>query len=116
VGLPRAASALSRGLRVDSVMRVNYDIDLDALARIADMTLGELKDHLLRSDGEEVARIGPALTGVMAAALAELMDVHELILVARKVRPKGTARTTVGLPRTLSSRLQPDHPPTTSMA
>jgi ethanolamine ammonia-lyase large subunit len=96
--------------RVDSVMRVNYDIDLEAFANIADMSLGELKDHLLRSDGDEVARIGAALTGVMAAALAKLVDVHELILVARKVRPTGTARTTVGLPGTLSSRLQPNHP------
>src|SRR5688572_393737 len=50
--------------RVESVMRVNYDIDREAFASIAGMSLGELKDHLLRSDGDEVARIGPALTGV----------------------------------------------------
>src|ERR1700735_4750817 len=29
---------------VDSVMRVNYDIDLEAFAAIASLTLGELKD------------------------------------------------------------------------
>src|SRR5438105_1961909 len=66
--------------RVDSVMRVNYDIDRAAFASVASMTLGELKDHLLRSAGSEVERIGRGLTGVMAAALAKLCDVHELIL------------------------------------
>ena len=34
--------------RIDSVMRVNYDIDRQAFAGIASWTLGELKDHLLR--------------------------------------------------------------------
>ncbi len=96
--------------QIDSVMRINYDIDLEAFDTIAGMTLGELKDHLLRESDEEVARVGWALTGVMVAALTKLMDVHELIYVARKTRPRATARTTVGLPGTLSSRLQPNHP------
>jgi len=96
--------------QVDSVMRVNYDIDRAAFASIAAMSLGELKDHLLRSPPKEVKRIGGALTGVMAAALAKLMDVHELVLVARKARRPTKARTLVGLPGTLSSRLQPNHP------
>ncbi len=96
--------------QIDAVMRINYDIDLEAFDTIADMTLGELKDHLMRESGEEGARVGWALTGVMVAALTKLMDVHELIYVARKTRPHATARTTVGLPGTLSSRLQPNHP------
>lgn len=98
--------------RVGEIMRVNYDIDLDAFADIAALTLGEVKDRLLRGRGDELRRIGRALTGVMAAALAKLMDVHELILVARKLKPGAAAkaRTVVGLPGTLSSRLQPNHP------
>ena len=44
--------------RVDSVMRVNYDIDRDVFASIASLTLGELKDRLLQASGSEVARIG----------------------------------------------------------
>ena len=91
-------------------MRVNYDIDLAAFESVAAMTLGELKDHLLRSAPEEVKRAGGALTGVMAAALAKLMDVHELVLVARKAKRSANARTLLGLPGTLSSRLQPNHP------
>lgn len=96
--------------QIDAVMRVNYDIDRQAYGAIASMSLGELKDHLLRSPGAEVERIGGALTGVMAAALAKLCDVHELILLAKKIARPTQARTRLGLPGTLSSRLQPNHP------
>ncbi len=96
--------------RVDAVMRVNYDIDLRAFVSIAKMSLGALKDHLLRCPPAEVMRVGSALTGVMAAALVKLLDVHEMVLVARKARRSAKARTMLGLPGTLSSRLQPNHP------
>src|SRR5205823_9598265 len=90
---------------VDSVMRVNYDVDRDVFASIAHLTLGELKDRLLAAPGEEVARVGRGLTGVMAAAVAKLCDVHDLIAVARKVSKQTQARTLLGAPGTLSSRL-----------
>jgi ethanolamine ammonia-lyase large subunit len=101
-----------RNGRVDSVMRANYDIDLATFANIANLTLGALKDQLLRSNGEEMRQIGRALTGVMVAALAKLLDVHELILLSKKLKSGAAAkaRTLVGLPGTLSSRLQPNHP------
>ena len=97
---------------IDSVMRVNYDIDHTVLAEIASYTLGELKDDLLKSNGERIRKIGTGLTGVMVAALTKLLDVHELILLAKKLKKgaSGKARTLVGLPNTLSSRLQPNHP------
>ena len=94
----------------DSVMRVNYDIDRDAFKDIAGMSLGELKDHLLLCKPHEAQRIGRGLTGVMAAAVTKLMDVHELVHAAKKLKRHATARTAVGLPGTLSSRLQPNHP------
>lgn len=96
--------------RVDAVMRVNYDIDRDGFASIAEMTVGELHDHLLRAPGDEVGRIGRALTGVMAAAVAKLCDVHELVYIARKISRPTRARTLLGAPGTLSSRMQPNHP------
>jgi ethanolamine ammonia-lyase large subunit len=96
--------------RVDAVMRVNYDIDRDTFASIARMTVGELHDHLLRAPGDEVARTGRALTGVMAAAVAKLCDVHELVYIARKITRPTRARTLLGAPGTLSSRMQPNHP------
>ena len=47
--------------RVDSVMRVNYDVDLQVFESIARLTLGELKDRLLSASGDEVCAtwIGP---------------------------------------------------------
>jgi ethanolamine ammonia-lyase large subunit len=95
---------------VDSVMRVSYAIDLDVFGTIASWTLGELKDHLLRAPGDEVRRLGRSLTAVMAAALAKLCDVHELIAIARKITRTTKARTLLGAPGTLSARLQPNHP------
>jgi ethanolamine ammonia-lyase large subunit len=96
--------------KIDSVMRVNYDIDAAAFAGFAGMTLGEFKDYLLRAPGSEVERAGAALTGVMAAAVVKLCDVHELIYIPRKISHSTRARTVLGLPGTLSSRLQPNHP------
>lgn len=95
---------------IDQVMRVNYDIDREEFEQFAEMTVGEAKDFILRSKPADVKRLGGALTGVMAAAIAKLMDVHELIHAAKKLKRSGTARTTIGSPGTLSSRLQPNHP------
>ncbi len=97
---------------IDSVMRVNYDIDHAVFAELSHLTLGELKDHLLNTTGERMAQIGAALTGVMVAALTKLLDTHELILLAKKLKGIAVtkARTTIGSQGTLSSRLQPNHP------
>ena len=98
--------------QVDSVMTVNYDINHIVFKTIYSLSLGELKDELLRSNGARIREIGSALTGVMVAALAKLLDVHELIFLAKKLKngAHAKARTVVGLPGTLSSRLQPNHP------
>ena len=96
--------------RVDSVMRVNYDVDLDVFGSVASLSLGELKDRLLGASSLEVDRMGRGLTGVTAAAVAKLCDVHELIFIARKCNRPTRARTLLGAPGTLSSRLQPNHP------
>ena len=97
---------------IDSVMRVNYDIDHKVFAEISHLTLGELKDHLLQITGARMAVIGATLTGVMVAALTKLLDTHELIFLAKKLKgiTVTKARTTIGSQGTLSSRLQPNHP------
>ena len=96
--------------RTDDVMRVNYDIDREVFQSIAAMTVGDAKNLILKAKPSEAKRLGRGLTGVMVAAIAKLMDVHELIFAAKKLKRSGKARTTVGLPGTLSSRLQPNHP------
>jgi ethanolamine ammonia-lyase large subunit len=101
---------LDRQGRVDAVMRVNYDIDLAIFEEIKGWTVGGLKDRLLFAKGEEIKRIGRGLTGVMVAAVAKLMDVHERIDVSRKIVNPTKARTQLGLKGRLSSRLQPNHP------
>lgn len=96
--------------QVDSVMRVSYDVNFPLLQELLDLTLGQLKDQLLRATAADIRQVGTALTAVMAAALAKILDVHELILLASKLTVQTRARTTLGARGTLSSRLQPNHP------
>ncbi len=96
--------------RIDSIMRINYAIDLEKFTTLASLTLSDLKDLLLKAKGEEIKAIGRALTGVMVAAIAKLLDVHELIFIARKIECRTEARTMLGQRGVLASRLQPNHP------
>ena len=96
--------------KVDTVMRAGYDIDPDIFRSIAPMTLGEMKDHLLKSSGTEIKRVGRGMTPVTAAALAKLMDANDLIFIPRKVFKPTKARTLIGTPGSLSFRIQPNHP------
>jgi ethanolamine ammonia-lyase large subunit len=48
----------------------------------------------------------------MVAAVSKLMRNQDLIAVARKASVITGFRTTIGLPGRLSTRLQPNHPPT----
>jgi ethanolamine ammonia-lyase large subunit len=95
---------------VDSVMRAGYEIDKGTFEELSTLTLGELKDLILRSEGTRIMAIGRALTPVTVAALTKLMDIHELVFVPRKLFKPTRARTLIGLPKTLSFRLQPNHP------
>ncbi|MCF6267498.1 MAG: ethanolamine ammonia-lyase [Desulfuromusa sp.] len=95
---------------VDTVVRIGYDVDHTVFNSISFMTLGDLKDHLLRSDGQEIKRIGRGMIPVIAAALSKLMDAHELIFIPRKIFTPTKARTLIGVPGSLSFRIQPNHP------
>lgn len=95
---------------VDQIMRVNYDIDRAHFGSFSNLTVGEAKNLILRADStDELRFFGQALTGVMAAAIAKIMDVHELVYASRKFGVTASARTTIGGPGVLSSRLQPNH-------
>jgi ethanolamine ammonia-lyase large subunit len=86
--------------------------DRDAFAPIASLTVGEFRDWLLQEEttGDLLAGLAQAFTPEMAAAVSKLMRLQDLVLVARKIRVVTRFRTTVGLPGTLCSRLQPNHP------
>ncbi|WP_250500477.1 ethanolamine ammonia-lyase subunit EutB [Caballeronia sp. GAWG1-5s-s] len=97
----------------DEVTRLIVDThDAAAFARIAHLTVGELREWLLSdvTDTAALEAVQMGLTPEMAAAVSKLMRNQDLILAARK-RPVVTRfRTTIGLPGRLSVRLQPNHP------
>ena len=97
----------------DEVTRLIFDThDRTAFAPVASFTVGELRNWLLseQATGERLAELALAFTPEMAAAVSKLMRLQDLVLVARKIRVVTRFRTTVGLPGTLCSRLQPNHP------
>ncbi|WP_248322449.1 ethanolamine ammonia-lyase subunit EutB [Caballeronia sp. Sq4a] len=97
----------------DEVTRLIVDThDAAAFARIAHLTVGDLREWLLSdtTDTAALEAVQMGLTPEMAAAVSKLMRNQDLILAARK-RPVVTRfRTTIGLPGRLSVRLQPNHP------
>ncbi|BDH57831.1 hypothetical protein MTP03_27700 [Tsukamurella sp. PLM1] len=100
----------------DEVTRLIIDThDRAAFAQIAHLTVGDLRDLLLQTAvaddaGARLAALSPALTPEMVAAVSKLMRNQDLIAVARAVRVTAGFRTTIGLPGTLATRLQPNHP------
>ncbi|MBV8114900.1 MAG: ethanolamine ammonia-lyase subunit EutB [Silvibacterium sp.] len=97
----------------DEVTRLILDShDCAAFAPLASFTVGEFRDWLLgeEASGDLLSGLAGAFTPEMVAAVSKLMRIQDLVLVARKVRVVTRFRTTVGLPGTLCSRLQPNHP------
>jgi ethanolamine ammonia-lyase large subunit len=97
----------------DEVTRLILDShDRSAFAPLASFTVGEFRDWLLgeEASGNLLASLARAFTPEMVAAVSKLMRLQDLVLVARKIRVVTRFRTTVGLPGTLCSRLQPNHP------
>src|SRR5512137_1765532 len=72
--------------RVDEVMRANYDIDEAAYNEFTEVTIGDAKNFILNSGPDEIKHFGRGLTGVMAASIAKLMDVQELIYATKKIQ------------------------------
>ena len=83
-----------------------------AFAPIANLTVGEFRDHLLSDAAtpQHLAAIASGVTPEMASAASKIMRAQDLIYVASKISVVTKFRTTVGLPGRLSTRLQPNHP------
>jgi ethanolamine ammonia-lyase large subunit len=97
----------------DDVTRLILDgHDAEAFAPVAHLTVGAFREHLL-SPTTTTARLAALAAGVtpeMAAAASKLMRNQDLIAVARKCLVTTAFRDTIGLPGTMATRLQPNHP------
>ena len=97
----------------DEVTRlIHAQHDARAFASIRHLTVGGFRDWLLSgSTGTALLQsISHAVTPEMAAAVTRLMRNQDLIAVAKKCRVVTRFRNTLGLPGTLATRLQPNHP------
>ena len=97
----------------DDVTRLIVDgADLKALAPVASLTVGELRDWLLcdAATPAALAALSPGLTPEMVAAVSKLCRNQDLIAIAAKREVVTRFRDTIGLKGRLSARLQPNHP------
>ena len=97
----------------DEVTRIiQDDVNERIYSEIRNWTVGELREWLLdeKNQSREIRRISRGLTSEMVAAVAKLMGNLDLIYAARKMPVTAHCNTTIGLPGTLSCRLQPNHP------
>ncbi|MDY6810095.1 MAG: ethanolamine ammonia-lyase subunit EutB [Actinomycetota bacterium] len=100
----------------DEVTRLIIDThDRAAFAPIAHLTVGGLRDWFLETAARDdsAARIGSVAAGLtpeMVAATSKIMRNQDLILVASATTVTAAFRTTIGLPGTIATRLQPNHP------
>ena len=97
----------------DEVTRIIQDgVNEKIYDEIKHWTVAELREWLLdeKNGGDAIRRVSRGLTAEMIAAVAKLMSNLDLIYAAKKIRVTAHCNTTIGLPGTLSCRLQPNHP------
>jgi ethanolamine ammonia-lyase large subunit len=97
----------------DEVTRLIVDThDKAAFAPIAHLTVGGLRDWLLSdvATTEKLAVLAPGIAPEMAAAVAKISGLQDLMVMAAKCSVVTRFRSTIGLPGRLAVRLQPNHP------
>ena len=96
----------------DEVTRIIQDDVNEAVFRkIRGWTVAEFREWLLdeATTGDDIRKISRGLTSEMVAAVCKLMGNLDLIYAANKIHITAHCNTTIGLPGTLSCRLQPNH-------
>jgi ethanolamine ammonia-lyase large subunit len=97
----------------DEVTRVIDDaVNETIFADIKGWTVGDFREWILAdtTTGDMIRHVSKALTGEMVAGVTKLMSNLDLVLGAKKVRISAHCNNTIGLPGTLASRNQPNHP------
>ena len=96
----------------DEVTRIiQDDLNIPAYEKIKGKTVGEFREWLLEetTTSDHIRKASRGLTSEMVAAVAKLMSNLDLIYAAAKMPVTAHCNTTIGLPGTLSCRLQPNH-------
>ncbi len=96
----------------DEVTRLIADRhDAAAFAQVSHLTVGGFRDWLLgEADTAALTALSPGLTPEMVAAVSKICRLQDLVAIAAKCRVTTRFRNTIGLPGTLSIRLQPNDP------
>jgi ethanolamine ammonia-lyase large subunit len=95
----------------DDLTRAFLDeLDRAAYARLADWSVGELRERLLADPPAELAALRPGVLPEMAAAVAKVMSNLDLMVAASRLPVVVRGRTTLGEPGRLATRIQPNHP------
>ena len=96
----------------DEVTRIiQDDVNEKVFASIRNWTVAEFREWLLSEETTtaDIGRVRRGLTSEMVAAVCKLMSNLDLIYAANKMPVTAHCNTTIGLPGTLSCRLQPNH-------
>ena len=96
----------------DEVTRIiQDDLNIPAYEKIKGMTVGQFREWILDegTTSDDIRKASRGLTSEMVAAVAKLMSNLDLIYAAAKMPVTAHCNTTIGLPGTLSCRLQPNH-------
>ena len=97
----------------DEVTRViDSQVNEKIYNEIKNFTVSEFREWILdrETTGDDIKRASRGLTSEMVAGVTKLMGNLDLIYGASKIRITAHCNTTIGLPGTLSARLQPNHP------
>lgn len=96
----------------DEVTRIiQDDVNEAVYRRIRGWTVSDLREWILAetTTGDMIRKLSRGLTAEMVAAVCKLMSNLDLIYAAQKIPVTAHCNTTIGLPGTLSCRLQPNH-------
>ncbi len=96
----------------DEVTRIIQDgVNESIYNSIKGWTVAQLREWILDTEttGDIIKRVSRGLTSEMVAGVAKLMGNLDLIYGAKKIHNPTHCNTTLGLPGTFSSRLQPNH-------
>jgi ethanolamine ammonia-lyase large subunit len=96
----------------DEVTRIIQDqVNEKIYEEVKHWTISEFREWILSHEttGEDIKRVSKGITSEVVAGVTKLMSNLDLVYGAKKIVITAHCNTTIGLPGTLSVRLQPNH-------